>query len=60
MSIMRLQNGAVALQIYALAVVSGKHPVPAGLFQAAPHGVGLVARAGRRRARSRRIRLIGR
>ena len=60
MSIMRLQNGAVALQIDALTIVRSEYPIPAGLFQAAPHRIGLIARAGRRRARSRRIRLIGR
>jgi hypothetical protein len=45
---MGLQHGAIALQINALTVVRSKHPVPAGLFQAAPHGVGLIACAGGR------------
>jgi hypothetical protein len=44
---MRLQHGAVALQIDGLTAVGRKHPVPAGLFQAAPHGIGLVTGAGR-------------
>ena len=51
---MRLQHGAVALQIDALTVVRRKHPVPAGLFQAAPHGIGLIACAGRRGTRAGR------
>ena len=43
---MRLQHGAVALQIDALAVVRSEYPVPAGLFQAALHRIGLITRAG--------------
>lgn len=52
MSVMRLQHGAVTLQVNALTIVSRKHPVPAGLFQAAAHGIGLVAGAGGRRSRA--------
>lgn len=45
MAVMRLQHGAVTLQVDALAVVSRKHPVSTGLFQAALHGIGLIAGA---------------
>ena len=57
---MRLQHGAVALQTNALAVVRSEHPISAGLFQTAPHRIGLIARAGSAGGSGAWIRLIGR
>jgi hypothetical protein len=48
MSVMGFQHGAVTLEIDALPVISGKHPVSARLLQAALEGSLLIARVGRR------------